>query len=213
MDCTPALCGDGVENGAAGELCDDGNTGTACLAGCLPCPSGLLFSEDFSDNLAGWTLGNEWAIGSAVASASPGSCGNGDPGSDHTPTGDNGVAGVVIGGNAGTSLHDFYYLTSPPFDGFGAEQLELWRWLNSDYTPYMQNRIQVWDGLAWQTVWETGGAPGIGDAAWTQVTYDISAYRNGAMQIRIGFNINSGGVYTCSQWNVDDIAVTGNICP
>ena len=41
----------------------------------------------------------------------------------------------------------------------------------------------------------------------------LEHHRNGAMQIRIGFNINSGGVYTCSQWNVDDILVTGNICP
>ena len=89
----------------------------------------------------------------------------------------------------------------------------MWRWLNSDYTPYMQNRIQVWDGATWQTVWETGGSPGIEDAVWTNVTYDISAYANANMQIRIGYNVDSGGVFTCSGWNVDDILITGSTCP
>jgi hypothetical protein len=209
IDCTPAMCGDGILNVTAGETCDDGGTGTECLPGCVPCPQPTLFEEDFSDNSAGWTLGAEWQIGPAVASPSPGACGNGDPGSDHTPTADNGLAGVVIGGNAGTALHPFYYLTSPVIDGTGAETLNLWRWLNSDYTPFMQNNIEVWDGAAWQVVWQSGPFPNIEDAAWTEQTYDISAYANPAMQVRIGFNIDSGGVYTCSGWNVDDITITG----
>ncbi len=208
-DCTAAVCGDGVLNPAAGETCDDGNTGTECLPGCVPCPGVPLFEEDFSDNSAGWTLGTEWGIGPAIGSPSPGACGNGDPAEDHTPTADNGLAGVVIGGNASTAIHPFYYLTSPVINtaGQAALQLNLWRWLNSDYTPYMQNQIQVWDGAAWQTVFQTEGAPGVMDAAWTEVTYDIGAYANANMQIRIGFNINSGGVFTCSGWNVDDISI------
>ncbi len=43
-DCTPAVCGDGVTNPAAGEICDDGNTRdeAACPGGgpeCLTCSS------------------------------------------------------------------------------------------------------------------------------------------------------------------------------
>jgi hypothetical protein len=214
-DCTLAVCGDGLVNVTSGETCDDGGTGVSCLPGCTPCPDGIVFSEDFSDNSAGWTLGTEWAIGPAVASPAPGACGAGDPGTDHTPTADNGIAGVVIGGNASTGLHDFYYLTSPPIDagGFANLQLSLWRWLNSDYTRYMQNRVQVFDGAMWQTVWESGAAPGVQDAAWSNQVYDVSAYTNPNMQIRIGFNINSGGVFTCSQWNVDDIELIGPACP
>jgi hypothetical protein len=207
------VCGNNVVDGD--ELCDDGNTGTQCLADCTFCPGGVLFEEDFSDNSAGWTLGTEWGIGPAVMSASPGSCGNGDPGTDHSASVDNGVAGVVIGGNASTALHPFYYLTSPVIDtsGYSFLQLDMWRWLNSDYTPFMQNHIQVWDGAAWQTVWQTGGSPGVADAAWANVLYDIAAYGNPAMQVRIGFNIDNLGVYVCSQWNVDDFRIIGVNCP
>jgi len=204
-------CGNSIVDGD--EECDDGNTGTQCIPGCLFCPGGVIFEETFLDNSAGWTLDTEWEIGPAIASL--GACGNGDPEFDHTPTGDNGIAGVVIGGNADTSLHDFYYLTSPPIDtvGYSFLELNLWRWLNSDYTPYMQNRIQVWDGAVWQTVFQTEGPPGIADAAWTNVAYDIAAYANPALQVRIGFNIDSGGVFTCSQWNVDDLQIIGVTCP
>ena len=97
--------------------------------------------------------------------------------------------------------------------GYGLVELEFWRWLNSDYTPYMQNIVEVFDGAAWQVVWETGGFPGVQDAAWTPVAYDVSAYANAAMQVRIGFNIGSNSVYTCSGWNVDDLTVNGVSCP
>ena len=215
VDCTDALCGDGLVNPTAGETCDDGNTGISCLPGCTPCPLGEIFNEDFSDNSAGWTLGTEWAIGSAVASVSPGSCGNGDPGTDHSPTADNGIAGAVIGGNVTTTLHDYYYLTSPVINtgGYIDLQLELWRWLNSDYTRFMNNVVEVWDGAAWQQVWQSGPAPNVEDAAWTNVSYDVSAYTNPNMQIRIGHNVDSAGVYTCSGWNVDDLILIGPACP
>jgi hypothetical protein len=214
-DCTNAICGDGLVNPTAGETCDDGNSGVSCLPGCTPCPDGVVFSEDFSDNSAGWTVGTEWAIGPAVASASPGACGNGDPGTDHSPTADNGVAGVVIGGNASTALHPFYYITSPPINagGFANLELSLWRWLNSDYTRFMQNQIEVYNGVAWQVIWQSGPPPAVQDPAWTNVLYDVSAHANPNFQIRIGFNIDSGGVYTCSGWNVDDIELIGPACP
>ena len=233
-DCTFPECGDGVPNAPSGEQCDTGGASMFCAADCTypecepavhaelgaGCPGGAagatcstLLLEGFADNSLGWTLDTEWEIGSATASV--GGVGNPDPATDHTPTADNGVAGVVIGGNAGTGLHDFYWLTSPPFSSAGYDilVLDLWRWLNSDYTPYMQNRIEVWDGASWVTVWQSAGPPALQDGAWTNVRYDVSAHANAAMQIRIGFNINSGGVYTCSQWNVDDISVWGVICP
>jgi hypothetical protein len=203
-----------------GGACEDGNActlGETCSAGV--CQGGVAgsyevyFSETFAGNVAGWTLGPEWAIGPAMASVGfP--TGNQDPAEDHTPSMDNGIAGVVIGGYASTALHPHYYLVSPVIntDVAGPVQLEFWRWLNSDYTPFMQNTIDVFDGTAWQNVWATGEFPMVQDAAWTHVTYDLTAYKNANMQIRFGFNVGSSGVYTVSSWNIDDVVVANAVC-
>ena len=223
---SPEQC-DGVDNDCNGVI-DNGNPGGnqpcntgqagACAAGLTVCegaqfvckPSGVYFTDDFSTgNTKGWTLGPEWAIGPAAVSTGH-STGYPDPTEDHTPTGDNNVAGVVLGGNASTSsLHGYHYLTSPVIDVSAAPSLyiELWRWLNSDYTPYMNNVIEVFNGSTWVLVWQSGST-GIQDNAWKKQSYDVSGYKNPQFQFRIGFNINSGGVYTMSQWNVDDVVIT-----
>lgn len=170
----------------------------------------LLFTEDFSDNSAGWTLGPEWQIGSAMSSSGQ-TTGYGDPAFDHTPTADNGVAGVVIGGNASTGLHGFYYLTSPIINttgDAGGLSLSYWRWLNSDYTPYMQNTVDVWNGSSWVSIWQSGPSPEVTDNAWKNMTHDITAYSNANLQVRFGFNVGSSGVWTMSSWNLDDVIVT-----
>lgn len=177
--------------------------------------STVIFSEDFSDNSAGWTLGPEWEIGPAMVSSGS----NGltadfpDPALDHTPTDDNGVAGVNIGGNAGTSQHGFYWLTSPIIntgDILSSLSLTYYRWLSSDYTPFMQNRIDVFDGLAWNTIWQTGPFPPVTDDSWVEQSFSITEYANANMQIRWGFNIASPGVWTVPGWSVDDVSVTSD---
>jgi hypothetical protein len=204
-----------------GGTCDDGlscTSGTTCTTG--SCGGGMstiniYFAEDFGSNAAGWTLGAEWQIGAATASQSPGACGSGDPGQDHSSTTDNGVAGVVIGGNATTTIHPFAYITSPPIDTstvVGPVLLSYHRWLNSDYTPYMQNNVEVFDGTSWVVLWQSGSSPGVEDLAWTPQSHDITAYKAANMQVRFGFNINSGGVFTCSQWNLDDVLIASGSC-
>lgn len=177
---------------------------------------GVLFSDGFANNAAGWTLGNEWQIGSATASSGGNGGGNPDPATDTTPTFDNGVAGVVIGGNASTALHDFYYLTSPVINTNVIEpvNLQFQRWLNSDYTPYMQNVIEVYNGSSWARVWASGGSPGIKDNAWSLQTYDITPYKSSNMQVRFGFNVAQSGVFTIGSWNIDDVTIaTSNAAP
>ena len=174
-----------------------------------------IFNEDFSDNSAGWTLGTEWMIGPATAS-SPLPPGNPDPATDTTPTADNGVAGVIIGGNATTALHGYYYLTSPAINANfpGTLTLEFYRWLNSDYTPYMQNAVEVWNGSAWVTVWQSGGSPSIFENAWSLQTYDLTPYKNAALQVRFGHTVGSSGAYIVSSWNIDDVRLfTPNTAP
>lgn len=216
--CNNGLCAGGTPTND-GAACDDGSSctvDTTCSAGM--CSGGVgptvYFADDFKDNSKGWTLGPEWAIGSAMVSV-PGQ-GNPDPGVDHTVTADNGIAGVVIGGNAQTVLHPYYYLESPAFDTSmapGQVWLGFYRWLNSDYDPFMHNSVEVWDGATWVQVWVTGGPPGVMDNAWTFDSYDITAYKNAGMRIRFGFDITSGGVYTIGSWNIDDVMVGSGACP
>jgi hypothetical protein len=164
---------------------------------------GTLFSEDFSDNSAGWTLGTEWAIGPAVSGCS-------DPSADSSTTSDNGVAGVVLGGCMSTSIHSYYYLTSPTINTASASTVTLKfnRWLNSDYTSYVNNVIEVFNGSTWTQVWQSGPSPGVADSSWKPMTYDLTAYKSSAMKIRFGHNVGSSGAIAKGSWNIDDVEVT-----
>jgi large repetitive protein len=196
-----------------------------CTLLCLSAPAhaSTIFFEDFSDNSAGWTLGHTWQIGPALTS--PGCCDlapnllNGDPGTDFTPTDDNGVAGVVIGGNHPVTQqpHDYYWLTSPfinlsgDVDGpFETVTLEFRRWLNSDYPTFITNAIQVSRGFEWYDVW-VQGSPGvvIADSEWTLVQFDLTPWMGSISEIRFGYKQGSGGAYPASGWNIDDVRITG----
>jgi hypothetical protein len=199
-----------------GTPCDDaapcGTTGTCDATGaCISDDMVALWSEDFANNDAGWTLGPEWQVGPASGSACP-ILGQ-DPAQDHTQAGDNGVAGVVIGGCASTMLHDFYCLTSPVIDATTSGPLlfEFWRHLHSDYTPFMQNRVDVFDGNGWVNLWLSGSSPAIDDPAWMRIIHEVSDYKNSDFQMRFCFNIDSGGVWTVASWNIDDVALL--TCP
>jgi len=138
-----------------------------------------------------------------------------DPATDHTATADNGVAGVLIGGITSTALHPYYYLTSPPIDvsaAPGQVYLEFWRWLNSDYTPYMQNSIDVWNGSAWMNVWSSGPFPSIADAAWTKFTYDLTAHKNAGLKVRFGYTVLQAFSLQSSSWNIDDFVIANQSC-
>ncbi len=223
---THCLAGACINGMAAndGGACDDGSactSGETCSAGVCGGGNGptVYFADDFHDNAKGWQLDPEWQI--APAMASNGGVLGADPATDHTLTADNGVAGVVIGGNASTMLHGFYYLTSPPFNTVNAAGqviLGFFRWLNSDYDPFMHNTVDVWNGSAWVNLWTSGGPPGVEDSppngmGWTFIQHDLTAYKNAGMRIRFGFDITSGGVFTVGSWNVDDVLVASAACP
>lgn len=216
--CNPMPANDGAS-------CDDGSTCTVndtCSAGtCSGTSVGggtIYWSEDFSDNSAGWTLGTEWQIGSATASDGTEEGGTfPDPDLDHTATADNGVAGVVIGGHPTKVNHGLYYLTSPVVDTStipGPLYVSFWRWLGSDYPPYMTDDIEVFDGTTWVTVWSNDTFDTtIADSAWNQQGYDIAAYKNPLFQVRFGFEIgDASGVYTVGSWNIDDVVLSSSPC-
>lgn len=171
----------------------------------------VLFYEPFNDNSAGWTLGTEWEIGPAQSS-SGGNFGNGDPANDGSGVPGGGVAGVNIGGNYVATAHDYRYLTSPTIDLGGQAPgvtllLSYRRFLNSDYPPYMTNRLQVFDGTNWTTIWDTASNTFfIEDSAWSTPTFDVTPYANPAFAVRWGFNKTATSI-VLSGWNLDNVRV------
>ncbi len=134
---------DGLDNDCDGLLDDD------------VASNANLFSEAFANNAKGWSLGTEWAIGTATGYT--GGIGT-DPGLDRTATADNGIAGVVLGGKYSvSSLHSMYYLTSPTINTnvSGYLTLDFWRWLGTDHLPFVSNEVQVSSngGATWTTIW------------------------------------------------------------
>gem|GEM_PF-1532875 len=166
----------------------------------------LPFFDDFSTDL-GWNYGPEWERGYATLSSGH-VYGFPDPAFDHSPSSDNILAGVVIGGNASTVVHDFYFLTSPVINAEGIPSLEFrfWRYLNSDYLPFMESVVEVFDGTNWVRIYSNGGA-GVNDSYWQEQVYDVTAYANPNFQVRFGHYVGSAGVYVVSSWNVDDVYI------
>jgi hypothetical protein len=215
--CDPESGACGAEELKDGTKCEDGVACTkleVCKAGVCGGSTDPLLVEDFSDNSAGWTLGPEWGIAPAKASVG---CSNGnDPAMDHTPTDDNGLAGVNIGGCIiNKAIHDYYCLTSPVIDTAAAPAdvfLSYWRHLHADYTPYMKSKIEVWNGNAWVVLFETFGSPGTNDLEWKFFSYDVSSHKNANFQARWCFNVGSGGVFSVAGWSVDDVTIGANAC-
>lgn len=199
---------------AAAETCDNVDNDCDGLTDDGPTPLAIYFTEDFNDNV-GWTADASWGIGSATASTGQAE-GNPDPAQDHTSTNDNGVAGVVIGGNYGTTQVPFRYLTSPVINTAAAQgsmHLSFWRWLNSDYPTFATNVVQVFNGSTWNTVYSSPAGQIIADNAWQRQTYDITAFKSATMRIRFGYTIGSVGVFNMSGWNIDDIVISNSSNP
>jgi hypothetical protein len=159
----------------------------------------------------------EWQIGMAMASV--GGVDGNDPGFDHS--GEGMVAGVDIGGLVylapGDPTHPAYYLTSPTFDTnyFGEVYLTFYRWLNTDYQPYMRDTVEVSSdgGATWHVLWQNPVGIPINEAAWSFQVLDITTYKGPTTQVRWGFEIDSVGVYDEASWNLDSIKVQNAQCP
>lgn len=202
---------------SSGSACTSSSAccyGLVCSGGTcsVPNPGGrvIAFSDTFAGgNTKGWSLSGEWGISSAVATTGA-PHGNNDPASDATDTADNMLAGVSIGAFVSKYNHGYHYLTSPVIDASGSSgtlTLEFKRWLNSDVTSQMNNRVQVYSAGTWTTLWSSGSTSVL-DSSWQSVSFDISAYRSQTLQVRFGFQIGTtSGLRTVSGWNLDDVVV------
>jgi hypothetical protein len=167
-----------------------------------------LFAEDFSDNAAGWTLGNRWGIAPASSGSGLQGYGFADPTTDSSPTSDNGVAGVVIGGNFPIfELTPMQYLTSPVINtaGQASATLDYQRWLNVFDPVRTPHTVDVFDGTAWRNVYTAGPTA---ESVWNRVAHDLTPYRNSNMRVRFGFGVvDTNSSFLVSGWNVDDVTV------
>jgi Putative metal-binding motif len=221
----------GVDDNCDGQA-DEGNPGgnqacgcagqglTACQNGQVTCNGGPIsyFTEDFSDNMAGWTLGTEWQIGPAVAGNCASSTTGNDPGQDKSPTADNGLAGVLIGGCYTTTLHADYCITSPNINTSNAAGdvfLGYWRHLHSDYPSFITNKVEVSSngGASWTAVWTHPSGQFINDATWTQQSYNVTAYKSTQFRARWCYSAGSSGIITGGGWSIDDVYVASAVCP
>lgn len=170
--------------------------------------SPTAFEDEFADNSKGWMLDLQWQIGTAAASGGQ-TYGNPDPEEDYdgSLSGDNGVAGVALGGNAISTSGAKYYLTSPEIDlsSLPANEtvyLDFWRWLNTGAPMSMQNTIEVWNGSMWVQIWASMGP--LADSAWSNVVYELSPHKNAHLRVRFGFSV-ANGAPTTSSWNIDHV--------
>jgi hypothetical protein len=178
------------------DLC---TTNEACLAGaCLDQDgSDHLLYEPFADNSAGWLFFNTtWQIGAAQA-------GCGDPALDHSPTDDNGVAGVVLGGCL--TAPGGHALISPKIDATGQKDLWLsyYHVLGSD-NPATETRLEVFDGDKW-IVLDT--FPAVTEVDWTLSEYDLTPYAGPALQLRWWHLLLADQPPPVGSWNLDDIVL------
>lgn len=211
----PSNCSGGTVGTCSHTFCQPGAPLTPDCDGVTapptqgPAMAEIAFQDDFKNSNGGWSLGAEWGIGPANSSNNH-QFGNPDPNNDTSPGGNKGIAGVVIGGNAATTVHGWRYLTSPVIDTSKYNvslTLAFNRWLNSDYPPYMNNQIQVFDGSSWVTIWT--GTPT--DSSWQSLSYDVSSFANPSFRFRFGFMVGDSGVYRVSSWNIDDVVLTGEL--
>lgn len=213
--CEAATANDPNNCGGCGTHC--GSDGT-CGCSSSSCSGGTIyFSEDFSDNSRGWTFGNEWAIGPTKTSSGQ-EQGFPDPASDHSTTSDNGVAGIVLGGNYSYATHSAWYLTSPAINlssAGGSVKLTFWRWLNCDAVPYTTDKVEVYDG-SWHTLWTNPGSNVlVTDSAWTRETFDVTSYKSANFKVRFGFATGTKGAFRAwimSGWNIDDVSLSSGTC-
>jgi len=154
------------------------------------------------DTNPGWTLGSGWAFG--VPTGGGGAYGENDPTSGHT--GSN-VLGYNLAGDYPNNMAESH-LTTTPLDcsAMQGTVLKFWRWLNVEQPAYDHAYVRVSNngGASWTTVWTNTSE--ITDAAWTQVSYDISALADGQPNVLIRWTMGTtDGSWTYSGWNIDDV--------
>ncbi|UCD76933.1 MAG: right-handed parallel beta-helix repeat-containing protein [Phycisphaerales bacterium] len=184
---------------------DGDTTRLATLVVGVPIPM-VVFDFDMEP---GWYAEGEWGFGQPLGQGGY-NFGNPDPTSGYT--GDN-VYGYNLEGDYSVDVGGPYYLTTGAIDCSDLTHVELhfYRWLNSDYQPYVYQTIEVSsDRAGWTLIWENGSSE-IAENAWSAQEYDISAVADlqPTVYIRWGHEVASAGAWAYSGWNIDDVQIWG----
>ncbi len=170
---------------------------SCCASAGASTTPGVVFEETFTNlNAQGWTLTGPWEIGAAAAGS------YNDPATDTTPTADNRLAGVVIGGRY--SNNSSGNLTSPVINttGSGVLILTLRSWERFASGDYGYVEVSTNNGSTWTTLHTTTDQ----QSTWKSLSFDIGAYRSAQFRLRLRFGADNsdrdGG------WSVDDISIT-----
>lgn len=164
------------------------------------------------------TSAGGWERGYATPSVKVDTQEFGDPATDHSPTADNFIMGVNIGGtwNAvpGVVMNSWYYAVSPPINVGGFQLLEwnFWRWVNGYYyyVPAWAEYQHPTTG-AWVKIWETTYSDQY-NSSWVEQKHDInfgSVPAPGAttrLRFSWRFTYNQPTYYS-GGFNVDDVRV------
>jgi hypothetical protein len=195
---------------------DDGGSppsgGDSNVATVLMSIGGAIYAASM-DNEPGWSAsGEEWQWGEP---AGQGGLSNGNPDPASGYTGSN-VYGVNLNGDYSTGIGGPYYLMTQAIDcsEYTDVHLRFYRWLNSDYQPFVYATVEVSsDGSIWTVVWGNGGPPAVTDDSWQFVEYDISSVADDqpTVYIRWGHHVASSSAYAYSGWNIDDVEVVGTL--
>ncbi len=195
VDLDDATCGGQVMNTATVFYGDDEFTATASTT----IWEYEAFASDFEANNGSFSGQGSWAWGVV---------------GPYGGTRPDFPAGAHSGTNAwGTNLTGDYgnseniALTSPLIDLSplqGTTELSWWQWLRTEQN-YDYASVQVrGGGTDWTTIY--GPVSGVINLAWTEFSYDISAFA-GASDFQVRFLFTSDGSITYPGWYVDDVSI------
>ena len=196
-----------VEFEQPGSPCEDGlkcSEFDTCdeLGECIGQTPQPLFSDSFLMQL-GWTTDPMWQIGPAVASMC-GPPGSDDPFTDHT--GDEFLAGLLIGECTPPDGFPKNCLTSPPIEmGFGNElELRFWSVLNNAGAPMIAT-VEWFDGQVWNLL-HSFEEP-VFDKEWTERALVIPFFMQPPLQVRFCQSQMGPAMLSVGGWSVDDVTV------
>lgn len=233
--CIQSRCDDRVcvdQKKKDGSRCDDNNPCTAkdrCRAGQCKGKDTLVLSENFDRGGKGWRLvtdstshASQWQVGKASTSSCGDQSAGQDPAQDHTQKGDNGVAGVKLGGcHALAPNNSWDCLWSKDVDVSFFDKpvvFSFWRHLHSPGGD-LPSRTGVVSRIVYRVnkdqensqALETGYAGTVNDTDWLYRPYKVNP--GGAKSIAFGICYKK---YTRSQsfagWNIDDAKIRQEGC-